>query len=274
MTQPNPKSRNSNPLLRSDSRERCLHRTASGRRCRIPAADAQSGLCSRHQVPATKVDVAATLTAGLDDFTDPVQINTFLSRLLLLLAQDKITTKRASVLTYISSQLLHSVPTIQKHEDKQPVEIIFDIPRPQRPDYVEPPKREPAEPINRQSAPASVSQPVSHGGSHIDPQPPNPQQKCSAPPQAASQVQPPSQSITPTDKKDKTPQPGSQAPVSSHPGSPAHVSSQAASPASPATLPNPALPGSFGLPQANPLGPRAASTRQHVRQPTWADLDS
>ena len=259
MTQPNPqsksKTRNSNLLLRSDSRDRCGHRTVSGRRCRIPAADSQSGLCSRHQTPATKVDVAATLTAGLDDFTDPVQINTFLSRLLLLLAQDKIAARRAAVLTYISSQLLHSVPTIQKHEDKQPVEIIFDIPRPQRPDYVEPPKPEPPEAHDRptpevhkevrkdapQSTPASTSPPASTPTAQ-------PNRAVSSKPDQA------------TTKPSSLPSIPASQPALQQPPRP-----------TPATMPNPALPGSFGLPQADPLGGSRGSTRPSVRQPSWAN---
>jgi hypothetical protein len=111
---------------------RCEHRFANGRRCRLYATSDNPSFCPSHaDVPHNRLDpleTAAILTADLDDFTDPAQINTFLSRLLLLLAQEKISARRAAVLTYISSQLLHT----QRAIEKQPPEIIFDLPRPQR----------------------------------------------------------------------------------------------------------------------------------------------
>ena len=69
---------------------------------------------------------------NLDDFTSAAQINDFLSRLLLLLAQDKISTRRAAVLTYITSQLLRTLPAIDKEENAEPTQFIFDLPRPER----------------------------------------------------------------------------------------------------------------------------------------------
>jgi hypothetical protein len=118
---------------------RCNHRFPNGMRCRL-LGFADQPFCPKHSEHTLTprpdpMETAATLTAGLDDFTDPAQINTFLSRLLLLLAQDKISARRAAVLTYISSQLLHTHRAIEK----EPPQIIFDIPRPQRPAYVEPP---------------------------------------------------------------------------------------------------------------------------------------
>jgi hypothetical protein len=111
---------------------RCNHRFPNGMRCRLLGFTGQP-FCPKHSQPNVPprpdpMETAATLTAGLDDFTDPAQINTFLSRLLLLLIQEKISIKRAGVLTYISSQLLHTHRAIEK----QPPEIIFDIPRPER----------------------------------------------------------------------------------------------------------------------------------------------
>ena len=120
---------------------RCNHRFPNGMRCRLIGFAGQP-FCPRHSQPviatlpdpASLIDsteVAATLTANLDDFTDPEQINTFLSRLLLLLAQQKISTRQAAVLTYIASQLLRTLPAIQKQNDGPPT-IIYASPRPDR----------------------------------------------------------------------------------------------------------------------------------------------
>ena len=131
MTQSNSNSNHSNPQpIGSSSADRCRFYSSSGRRCRIPADS--GGLCAKHQADQV-AEVAATLTANLDDLSSPEQINTFLSRLLLLLAQDKISARRAAVLTYIASQLLRSVHTMIADEKREgTTEIIFDAPRPNR----------------------------------------------------------------------------------------------------------------------------------------------
>jgi hypothetical protein len=129
MTQPNANSSSSNSFTTPVSRDRCRHHSLSGRRCRIPSAGS-SGLCVKHQQDQS-AKIAAILTANLTYFTSGAEINDFLSRLLLLLAQDKIPTRRAAVLTYIASQLLRTLPAIQK-ENAGPAQIIFDAPRPER----------------------------------------------------------------------------------------------------------------------------------------------
>ena len=119
---------------------RCTYYFPNGMRCRLVGFAGQP-FCPRHTPAAapppeptytSSAEVAAILTANLDDLSSPEQINTFLSRLLLLLAQDKISARRAAVLTYIASQLLRSVHTMIHEEKHKPVEIIFDAPRPKR----------------------------------------------------------------------------------------------------------------------------------------------
>ena len=115
---------------------RCVHLYPNGRRCRLSATNLNSYFCPAHarlpQNPPDPADVASTLTANLNDFTSAAQINDFLSRLLLLLAQDKISTRRAAVLAYITNQLLRTLPAIAKEESAEPTSFIFDAPRPQR----------------------------------------------------------------------------------------------------------------------------------------------
>jgi hypothetical protein len=114
---------------------RCVHFYPNGRRCRLSATNPNSHFCPAHtRLPQNHPDpaeIASTLTANLDDFTSAAQINDFLSRLLLLLAQDKISTRRAAVLAYITNQLLRTLPAIAKEND-EPAQIIFDMPGPER----------------------------------------------------------------------------------------------------------------------------------------------
>jgi hypothetical protein len=115
---------------------RCNHRFLNGMRCRLIGFGSLP-FCPKHTQPAVArqpdpAEIASTLTANLDDFTSAAQINDFLSRLLLLLAQDKISSRRAAVLAYITNQLLRTLPAIAKEENVEPTSFIFDAPRPER----------------------------------------------------------------------------------------------------------------------------------------------
>jgi hypothetical protein len=115
---------------------RCSYRFPNGMRCRLFGSGSQP-FCPKHAQPNVipppdPTELASTLTANLDDFTSAAQINDFLSRLLLLLAQDKIPTRRAAVLAYITNQLLRTLPAIAKEENAEPTKIIFDMPGPDR----------------------------------------------------------------------------------------------------------------------------------------------
>ncbi len=115
---------------------RCNYRFANGMRCRLIGFGTQP-FCPKHTQGAVPpqpdpAEIASTLTVNLDDFTSAAQINDFLSRLLLLLAQDKISTRRAAVLAYITNQLLRTLPAIAKEENAEPTQIIFDMPGPDR----------------------------------------------------------------------------------------------------------------------------------------------
>ena len=119
-----------------NSSARCNYRFPNGMRCRLIGFGSQP-FCPKHtQVaappPPEPAEVASTLTANLDDFTSAAQINDFLSRLLLLLAQDKISTRRAAVLAYITNQLLRTLPAIAKEENGGQTTIIIDMQHPER----------------------------------------------------------------------------------------------------------------------------------------------
>ena len=119
----------------------CRHLTASGRHCRSTAADLTSGLCPRHALsPAyrhSSPSLAADLLGDLTAFQSAAAVNEFLSRLLLLLARDRVSPRRAAVMIYACNQILrslHSIHLENKIAGDAPPEIILDLPRPKRED--------------------------------------------------------------------------------------------------------------------------------------------
>jgi hypothetical protein len=125
-------------------RPRCRHFTDRGRRCQLPVVDPRSGFCFRHakpqSAPSDSVDLSAELIGELSDFESALSINKFLANLLALVSKGRVSPRRASVLAYITNQLLHSHRAIdyddERHSDDH-VNIILDGPRPIRDD---PPK--------------------------------------------------------------------------------------------------------------------------------------
>jgi len=113
---------------------RCTQIFSNGKRCRL-FAKPNSTLCPKHAGTEAE-ELAAALTAGLDEFTSAVPINQFLSRLLLLLAQDRISPRRGAVMAYTANLILRSV-SVMEHETaaaqdpkKHPLKVIWDLPRP------------------------------------------------------------------------------------------------------------------------------------------------
>ena len=119
---------NSNSL---NELSRCRHRTVSGRRCRLRVLSAESHLCFRHaqlrQKKRHDADLACDLAGQLAEFTSAADINSFLSRLLLLEAHDRIAPRRAAVMAYTCNLLLRTLPAIGYEN-----ELIIDMPRPDR----------------------------------------------------------------------------------------------------------------------------------------------
>src|SRR5437867_1914835 len=130
----NQKHANSNST--NDS-SRCGHRFINGTRCRLLVPNAESLFCRTHaQLPEHEhapVDLSATLTAGLTEFKSAVPINDFLSRLLHLQAEDRISPRRAAVMAYTCNLLLRTLPAIDAEENGSQgtwLEVIPDLPRP------------------------------------------------------------------------------------------------------------------------------------------------
>ncbi len=94
--------------------ERCQHRTPTGRQCRSVVADPGSSFCVRHAAsePGDSEDFLAALTEKACRFQNAQGINHSLGALYTLLAQGRISPRRASVLAYISNLLLRSLTAI------------------------------------------------------------------------------------------------------------------------------------------------------------------
>jgi hypothetical protein len=93
---------------------RCSYRTAAAnRQCRQLSSDPRSGLCPQHlQKQNEAADLTDPLLLHWQGFQTAQGINFALSNLYQLLAANQISTRRASVLAYINSLLLRTLPQI------------------------------------------------------------------------------------------------------------------------------------------------------------------
>jgi hypothetical protein len=108
---------------------RCTHHTATGRRCRLPVSDVHSSLCRQHraeQLQEQSADYHPQLVRNFEGFQTAQGINHSLKHLYELLAQNRISPRRASVLAYINSLLLRTLPQI----DADNAAGIFDPTKP------------------------------------------------------------------------------------------------------------------------------------------------
>jgi hypothetical protein len=116
------KAKSSSRLISS---ARCQHFTATGRQCASLAGDRSSGLCPRHaaQSQAASTDAAnfrLALTRDAEDFQNAQGVNNSLGALYCLLSEGIISPRRASVLAYISSLLLRTLPAIDYDNERFP----------------------------------------------------------------------------------------------------------------------------------------------------------
>src|ERR1700730_14783557 len=97
---------------------RCLCRFANGKRCRLTGSHPHFGLCPHHfslTKPTTSLelynnaeDLSADLLPQLSELSPSIDLRQFLARLLTLVTKGRVSPRRASVLAYITNQLLHS----------------------------------------------------------------------------------------------------------------------------------------------------------------------
>ena len=113
-----------------NSSAQCCHHTATGRRCRSARSSSESCLCPRHRAVEQKLLSAESddLTPEFTDLEDSLQtvegIHTSLSELYILVAQDRVSPRRAAVLAYVSSLLLRSLPPVKKAAPKPPAPAV------------------------------------------------------------------------------------------------------------------------------------------------------
>jgi hypothetical protein len=104
---------------------RCPYLYSNGKRCSLPGLPAHSGFCLGHSqanaptafpvnVQNDSEDLSADLLPELSEFNSAVDINQFLARLLVLVTKGRVSPRRASVLGYITNQLLHSHRAIDR----------------------------------------------------------------------------------------------------------------------------------------------------------------
>jgi hypothetical protein len=93
---------------------RCQHRTATGRQCALPIVDSNSEFCPRHAScqPNDSENFLTLLTDRACRFQNAAGVNYSLGALYTLLAQGRISPRRATALAYISSLLLRTLPAI------------------------------------------------------------------------------------------------------------------------------------------------------------------
>jgi hypothetical protein len=108
---------------------RCQHRTAAGRQCRSLAGDPSSGFCPHHAETARAGDFRHVLTWQAAEFQNAQGINHSLAALYDLLAEGRISARRASVLAFISSLLLRTLPAIDYDNERFPETGGVDSPQ-------------------------------------------------------------------------------------------------------------------------------------------------
>jgi hypothetical protein len=95
--------------------------------------DQRSALCLRHLSRQKKTqdgDHSAALTRDADAFCSPEGIRHSLSELYVLLAQNRISTRRASVLAFIGSLMIRLVTVVDTQQGSP--QIILNMQQPER----------------------------------------------------------------------------------------------------------------------------------------------
>ncbi len=102
---------------------RCQHQFENGTRCRLHIGSADSAFCPRHarlgENQPIEEDLTAKLLKNSQDFQTAQGINFALGNLYDLVAQNRISTRRAAVLAYINSLLLRTLPEIDSDHLKK-----------------------------------------------------------------------------------------------------------------------------------------------------------
>jgi hypothetical protein len=116
------------------SPNQCCHLSPTGRRCRAARSSPTSCLCPRHrnmEQSARSADLSPDLAARLTDIRESLQsvegVRDSLAELYVLLAQNRVSPRRAAVLAHISNLLLGLIPDDEAdaEPEKPTVQFIF-----------------------------------------------------------------------------------------------------------------------------------------------------
>lgn len=148
------------------ARARCQGRTNTGRRCRLPVQDPATVLCSRHAARAAKnINTLDDSTDLRDDIfvdeesvlIDAENINKALSNVVTLVAQGRISSRRAAVISYALSLILRTVVIMGRQAADEPPRVFWGDPRPKQDDPQ--PAATPQSAANTSPQPESTARP-------------------------------------------------------------------------------------------------------------------
>jgi hypothetical protein len=125
---PLPESQLAPDALLIDDSNRCQHRFSNRTRCRKLVSHANSRFCTRHAALPENMqpaDLTPELIKDPKDLDGLDGIYDFLARLIILQAQNRISTRRAAVLAYITNQLLRTFAAIKRVQAEQEPQIVF-----------------------------------------------------------------------------------------------------------------------------------------------------
>lgn len=249
-------------------RNRCQHRTATGRQCRIPASGSRSAFCRRHSQSQSQIhhrdqDFSALLLSQSGALNTADDINAALAAIFQLLAQGRVSPRRASSLAYLISLVMQNASSAETHDDES-FGGVFDAIRAANQRSARElaatsePAAHPAPADAPLSAPSAPSVPLSAStparASASSPTPPT-----SAPPASASPALLPTSAGSPgsTSASGAHPARASVAPASFHAASQPPLTDACAATASGLSAANPATPAPAAspTPESTPLLP-------------------
>jgi hypothetical protein len=124
---PSPETQQLPNSLPIDDSNRCQHRFSNRTRCRKLVSHDNSRFCTRHAALPENMqpaDLTPELIKDPKDLDGLDGIYDFLARLIILQAQNRISTRRAAVLAYITNQLLRTFAAIKRVQAEQEPQIV------------------------------------------------------------------------------------------------------------------------------------------------------